>query len=72
MGIVMDMSSYEIERGDAPEAAYGEEVLYSGWNPMVGLACQHYAETNRPMAMPSSLASADTETFLEKMYAYQR
>lgn len=69
MQVTMDMSSYEIERGDAPEAAYGEEVMYSGWNPMVALAV---AQTERGMTMPSSLAVADAETFLEKMYACQR
>lgn len=72
MGIVMDMSSYEIERSNAPEAGYDDEVLYSGWNPTVALACQHAVTHERNMIMPSSLASVDAETFLEKMYAYQR
>jgi hypothetical protein len=73
MGVVMNMSSYEIERDDAMEAEYGEEVLCSGWNPAVSLACQQYPlpETARQMAMPSSLAMADAEMFLQKMYAWQ-
>lgn len=74
MGVVMNMSSYEIERDDAMEAGYGEEALCSGWNPAVALACQQHAlpVTNRQMMMPSSLATVDAEAFLQKMYACQR
>ena len=73
MGVVMNMSSYEIERDDAMEAEYGEEVLYSGWNPAVALACQQHSlqEIGRPMTMPSSLATMDAEVFLQEMYACQ-
>jgi hypothetical protein len=73
MGIVMNMSSYEIERNDAVEAEYGEEVLCSGWNPAVALACQQHAlpTADSKMAMPSSLAAMDAEAFLQKMYAWQ-
>ncbi len=74
MGVVMNMSSYEIERDDAMEAEYGEEVLYSGWNPAVTLACQQHAlsRTDGQMAMPPILATVDAEVFLQKMYACQR
>lgn len=73
MGVVMNMSSYEIERDSTMEAEYGEEVLCSGWNPVIALACQQYSRpfSDRPMTMPSSLATVDTETFLQKMYACQ-
>jgi hypothetical protein len=74
MGVVMNMSSYEIERDDAMEAEYGEEVLYSGWNPAIALTCQQHLlhGTDGPMTMPSSLATVDAEVFLQKMYACQR
>ena len=72
MGIVMNMSSYEIEREDATKFEYGEEVLCSGWNPAVALACQQHAVAERQMTMPSSLAAMDAEAFLQKMYAFQR
>lgn len=74
MGVVMNMSSYEIERNDAMEAKYEEEVLCSGWNPAVALACQQYSLplAEKQMAMPSSLATVDAEAFLQKMYAFQR
>jgi len=73
MGIVMNMSGYEIERDDAAKIEYGEEVLCSGWNPAVALACQQHSlsVTDRQMTMPSSLATVDAEVFLQRMYAFQ-
>ncbi len=74
MGVIMNMSSYEIERDDAMEAEYGEEVLCSGWNPVVALACQQHvlSRTDEHITMPASLAGADMEVFLQRMYACQR
>jgi hypothetical protein len=73
MGIVMNMSSYEIER-DPKESEYGEEVAYSGWNPAVALMHRQVAaeSATRQAAMPASLAMVDAEAFLQKMYACQR
>lgn len=73
MGIVMHMSSYEIEQ-DPKDTEYGEEVTYSGWNPAVALMCQQVAaeSARRQAAMPVSLAMVDAEAFLQKMYACQR
>jgi len=74
MGVVMNMSSYEIERDDAMEAEYGVEVLCSGWNPAVALACRQHTppRTDNHMTMPSSLTAINAEAFLQKMYACQR
>ena len=70
MGVVMDMSSYEIERS---ETEYGEEVLCSGWNPALNLACQQIPQTEAEHGkLPPSLATVDAETFLQRMYTYQR
>ena len=73
MGVVMNMSSYEIE-DDSTEAEYGEEVMYAGWNPAVALVCQQQmvAPANRHASMPAELATVDVESFLQKMYAFQR
>jgi hypothetical protein len=70
MGVVMNISSYEVE---CYEAEYGDEVLCAGWNPAVMLACQQLS-ISQPgrMQMPSDLATIDAEMFLQKMYAYQR
>ena len=73
MGVVMNMSSYEIER-DSSEAEYGEEVMCAGWNPAVALVSQQQmvAMANRDASMPAELAAMDAELFLQKMYAWQR
>lgn len=73
MQIIMDMSSYEIEHNSTDEE-YSEEVMRSGWNPAVNLACQQVMteSTCKKSAMPPELATVDPELFLQKMYAYQR
>lgn len=73
MGVVMNMSSYETERGSTEEE-YGEEVMYAGWNPAISLVYQQHliAPLNRQASMPSDLATLDAESFLRKMYAFQR
>ena len=72
MRIVMNMSSYEIER-DSMENEYGGEAVYAGWNPVAALACQQqqHMPGNRQSAMPTDLAMVDAELFLKKMYACQ-
>ena len=64
----MDMSSYEIERGEAVEYGYGDEVLCSGWIPSLACHQLHIEET----ALPADLARVDVDAFLRKMYACQR
>ena len=72
MGIVMNMSSYEIEC-DSMENEYGEEAMYAGWNPAVAWVCQQQlAPCGNQATMPTDLAMVDAELFLKKMYACQR
>ena len=73
MGVVMNMSSYEIER-DAMEAEYGEEAMFAGWNPAVALVCQQQmvVPAIRHVSMPAELAALEAESFLQKMYTWQR
>ena len=73
MGIVMNMSSYEIER-DPMEAEYGEETMFAGWNPAVALVCQQQTvvPASSHVDMPAELAALDAESFLQKMYTCQR
>lgn len=69
MGVVtMNMSGYEVEREEAAEPRYGEEVLSAGWVPTLAV---HQARTERA-AMPAELATVDVDEFLRKMYACQR
>lgn len=74
MAIVMNMSSYAVEGTVPEEAGYGDEVMNAGWNPQLELATQQHPATlmDRHAALPASLAVADAETFLQKMYVYQR
>lgn len=71
MAIVMDMSSYAVERVEEVVETYDDEVMYAGWNPQLAVAETAHIAPAHP-AFPSSLAEADIETFLRKMYANQR
>ena len=73
MKVTMDMSSFEIEY-EASEAEYDDEVLNSGWNPeidTVSLQLQ-LVPVEEHLAMPEGLATEAVESFLRKMYYYQR
>lgn len=74
MTIVMNMSSYAVEETPLTNTEYGDEVMCAGWNPQLELATQQHIATlmDRHAALPASLAMVDAETFLKKMYAYQR
>jgi hypothetical protein len=68
MAIVMNMSSYEIERGSV-EAEYGKEALCSGWNPALAqLRLQPFIASNdKQRTMPADLATVNVELFLQRM-----
>ncbi|TAJ81076.1 MAG: hypothetical protein EPO42_02850 [Gallionellaceae bacterium] len=70
MAIVMNMGSYVVEEKEG----YDDEVMCAGWNPQLELATRQHVATlmDRHAALPASLAEADAETFLQKMYACQR
>lgn len=70
--VTMDMSEYEIERGDSKTEEYGDEVLCAGWNPSLALQQHTYTERSQTSAMPRELAAVDINIFLKKMYACQR
>jgi hypothetical protein len=70
--LIMNMGDYAIERDGALEHEYGAEVLDSGWNPAVRLACQERLPTQslKPALMPADLAALDLEQFMRRMYIY--
>lgn len=68
MAIVMNMTSYEIERDVSMEAEYADEIACAGWNPSVSLACQQHVRSEKRFTMPAELAEVDVEQFLQKMY----
>ncbi|MDP1635771.1 MAG: hypothetical protein Q8L69_13940 [Gallionellaceae bacterium] len=66
--MTMNMSGYEIEHNDVASERYGDEVLYAGWVPSLGLREAQPEQTG----IPPMLAMADVDAFLRKMYASQR
>jgi hypothetical protein len=70
--IVITDNSYEIET-DSINNEYSEEVMYTGWNPIVALSCQHHlASHNNQKALANDPAITDAEQFMKKMYISQR
>jgi hypothetical protein len=67
MGIMkMNMSQGNVEHDAPATVEYDEEILSSGWNPVVGLT-QLVPEAKRH-TFPAELANVDLEQFLKKMY----
>jgi hypothetical protein len=73
MKVTMNMSNYEIEY-DAILAEYDDEILRSGWNPVIDSVCQQLqlVPVSEHSNMPEGLATEVAELFLKKMYSYQR
>ncbi len=67
MGIMMmSMSQGNIGCEESVTAEYDDEILSSGWNPVVGLAQPVPEDKHR--SFPAELANVDLEVFLKKMY----
>lgn len=73
MGVLtMDMSSYEVQKDDSSAAKYDDEVLCSGWVPTLALQQSQPLHWENKSSMPENLVNVDAESFLQKMYSYQR
>jgi hypothetical protein len=73
MATVMNMSGYEIEREAVAIEEYDDEVMNAGWNPQLVLVGERpVAAGERHRAIPDEMANVDVESFLQKMYEYQR
>ncbi len=67
MGIMMmSMSQGNIECEKTVTAEYDDEILSSGWNPVVGLS--QLVPEDKHRSFPAELANVDLEVFLKKMY----
>lgn len=67
MGImIMNMCQGNIEHDQSATAGYGDEILCSGWNPVVAMT-QLVAE-HKHRSFPAELAEVDVELFLNRMY----
>ncbi len=72
MASVMSMGDKETGGMVELVETYGDEVMYAGWNPQLASACERQVATGRQNFIPPSLAEAEINAFLQKMYACQR
>ena len=67
MGVMMmSMSQSNIEQDDSVAPEYDDEIMSSGWNPVIGLS-QLLPEA-KYRSFPAELANVDLDAFLKKMY----
>lgn len=75
MMMTMDMCSAKADDD------YSSEVMCAGWNPEVAMMQSRAAElavqlirqqSQRNIGIPPDFAAVDVESFLERMYAFQR
>jgi hypothetical protein len=71
--IRMNLGSYSIENEALQAEEYGDEVMYAGWNPQVAVASQQpHLLNDRHVDLLAGLVNLDVDTFLQKMYEFQR
>jgi hypothetical protein len=64
--MIMNMSRGNIERDESVTTEYTEEVLCSGWNPVVAMT--QLVPEDKHKSFPAELAGVDLELFLHQMY----
>lgn len=64
--MIMNMSQGNIERDESLTAEYDDEVMCSGWNPVIAMTQLVIEE--KVHSFPAELATVDLEVFLQKMY----
>jgi len=64
--MIMNMNQGNIERDEPATVEYGDEILCSGWNPVVALT--QLLPEDKHWSFPAELAAVDMELFLQKMY----
>ena len=65
--MIMNMSQGNIERDEPVAIEYNEEIMYSGWNPV--LAMTQLVPEDKHKSFPAELANVDLELFMRKMDA---
>ena len=67
MGVIkMNMSQGKIENDQTVTTEYGDEIMSSGWIPVVALA--QLVPDTKHKSFPVELVGVDIEIFLRKMY----
>jgi hypothetical protein len=64
--MIINMSQGNIECDEPATAEYGDEILCSGWNPV--LAMTQLVPEDKHSSFPAELVGVDLESFLTKMY----
>lgn len=63
--MTMNMSQGNIERDKSVSAEYADEIMYSGWNPVM----TQLVPEDKHRSFPAELGAVDVELFLRKMYS---
>ena len=63
---IMNMCQGNIEHDKAEATGYDDEILCSGWNPVVAMT--ELMPEDRHRSFPAELAEVDLELFLNKMH----
>lgn len=67
MGImIMNMCQGNVEHDKPATTEYDEEIMCSGWNPVVAMT--QLVPEDKHRSFPAELAEVDLELFLNKMY----
>jgi len=64
--MTMNMSQGNIERDESVTAEYADEIMYSGWNPVIAMT--QLVPEDKHRSFPAELGAVDLELFLHKMY----
>ena len=64
--MIMNMSQGNIKPEEPVTAGYDDEIMCSGWNPVIALS--QLAPEDKHITFPAELANVDIELFLKKMY----
>lgn len=64
--MIMNMSQGNIERDASVTAEYDDEIMCSGWNPVIAMT--QLVPEDKHKSFPAELAGVDLELFLHKMY----
>lgn len=64
--MTMNMCSGTVENDKPQTVEYDDEIMSSGWNPVVGLA--QLVPEDKLHPFPAELANVDIEQFLKQMY----
>lgn len=72
MAITINISGYEVERGEVATDKYDDEARRAEWIARLQVNELPAATEDRRTAFPPELVNVDVDDFLQKMYDYRR